>query len=65
MNSNIKNRDEIEDRYKWNLGAMYKSLEEVKQDMAKVQELLEQFKNYGGRLDNRETILEALLLQDQ
>ncbi len=65
MNSNIKNRDEIEDRYKWNLGAMYKSLEEVKQDMAKVQELLEQFKSYGGRLDNRETILEALLLQDQ
>lgn len=65
LNSNIKNRDEIEDAYKWNLATMYGSNEEVAKDMAQIKELLEHFKGCSGRLDNKEVILEALYLQDR
>lgn len=65
MNSNIKNRDEIEEQYKWNLGSMYKNADEVKQDFAKIKEMLAQFMGYQGKLNNKETILEAMLLQDK
>ena len=65
MNSNIKNRDEIEEKFKWDLNVMYKSAEEVKQDLTKIKAYLEQFKQYQGKLNNKETILEALVLQDQ
>ena len=50
MNTNIKNRDEIEEQFKWNLSTMYKSVEEVKQDMKKIRDLLNQFKGYQGKL---------------
>ncbi|ABO50967.1 oligopeptidase F, Metallo peptidase, MEROPS family M03B [Desulforamulus reducens MI-1] len=65
MNTNIKNRDEIEEQFKWNLSTMYKSVEEVKQDMKKIKDLLNQFKGYQGKLTDKETLLKALLLQDQ
>lgn len=65
LNTNIKNRDEIEEQFKWNLGTMYKNADEVKQDLEKIKELLEQFKGYQGRLTDKETILEALQLQDR
>ncbi len=65
MNTNIKNRDEIEEQFKWNLATMYKNADEVKQDLAKIKELLEQFKGFQGKLNNKETILQALQLQDR
>ncbi|AEF94693.1 oligoendopeptidase F [Desulfotomaculum nigrificans CO-1-SRB] len=65
MITNIKNRDEIEDKYKWDLGAMYKDPAEVDQDLARIKELLEQFKGFSGKLNDKETILQALILQDQ
>jgi len=65
MNSNIKNRDEIEEQFKWDLRVMYKSAEEVKQDLLKIKTQLEQFKQYQGKLTNKETIWEALVLLDQ
>ncbi|MEG6521253.1 oligoendopeptidase F [Desulfotomaculum sp. 1211_IL3151] len=65
MNSNIKNRDEIEEQFKWDLRVMYKSTEEVKQDLLKIKTQLEQFKQYQGKLTNKETIWEALVLLDQ
>ncbi len=65
MNSNIKNRDEIEEQYKWNLNSMYQSSEEVLKDLALVKELLEKFTDYQGKLTNKDTLLEALLLQDR
>ena len=65
MNSNIKNRDEIEEQYKWNLNTMYQSSEELEKDLADVKKLLEKFMGYQGKLNNKETLLEALLLQDQ
>ncbi|MEW6696316.1 MAG: oligoendopeptidase F [Bacillota bacterium] len=65
MNTNIKNRDEIEEQYKWNLAAMYKNTEELKQDLGKIRELMEQFKGFQGKLNNKEAILQALMMQDQ
>ncbi|GAB6180121.1 oligoendopeptidase F [Desulfotomaculum defluvii] len=65
MNTNIKNRDEIEEQYKWNLKSMYQSVAEVKQDLSKIKTHLEQFMGYQGKLNNKENVLEALLLQDQ
>ncbi|AQS59872.1 oligoendopeptidase F [Desulforamulus ferrireducens] len=65
MNSNIKHRDEIEEQYKWNLTTMYQSPEEVEKDLALVKELLAKFMGYQGKLGDQDTLLEALLLQDQ
>ncbi|RYD04155.1 hypothetical protein N752_16385 [Desulforamulus aquiferis] len=64
MNSNIKNRDEIEDIYKWNTANLYKDSEEAAKDMQFIRDLLEKFHGLSGKLSNKETILEALLLQD-
>lgn len=65
MNSNIKNRDEIEEQFKWNLTTLYASPDEVAQDLDLIRQLLVEFEGLRGKLNNKEDILQALLLQDR
>ncbi|MBO5375297.1 MAG: oligoendopeptidase F [Bacilli bacterium] len=44
--SEIKNRSEISNEYKWDLTAIYKSLEDLKKDEKKVQKLIDELPKY-------------------
>lgn len=58
-------RNEIDDRYKWNIDAMYDSREKWENDMAKSLELAENYTAYRGRLtENADTLLAALKDKD-
>lgn len=58
-------RNEIDDRYKWNIDAMYDSREKWENDMAKSLELAENYTEYRGRLtENADTLLAALKDKD-
>ncbi len=59
-------RDEIDDRYKWNLAAIYHDEQTWEQDFAKVKELASELAKYEGTIaKSSEQLLEVLLLQEK
>lgn len=57
----IPAREEIPEKYKWDLSAIYKSDEEWEEDYKQVEMLMPQFLNYQGRLNDSAEILAACL----
>ena len=53
----IAKRDEIEQKYKWDLSKIYKSLEEWEQEYNEVNNMLTQFEQYRGRINKSSDIL--------
>ncbi|UWG46537.1 Oligoendopeptidase F [Halanaeroarchaeum sp. HSR-CO] len=63
--SRVPERDEIDDRYTWDLEAIYETEEEWEDDFESVQERLADLSDYEGRLTrDGETLLSALELRD-
>ncbi|WP_010246499.1 oligoendopeptidase F [Acetivibrio cellulolyticus] len=62
MNSKaLPKRDEIDEKYKWNLGDMYQSIDKWENDLKTVKQLIEQIVKYKGTLVNGpEILLECL-----
>ena len=58
--SKIKKREEIDDKYKWDLSKIYKNNEEINNDIKKVKELANDFLKYKGKLvQDSNTLLKA------
>ncbi len=53
----IPQRSEIEDKYKWNLGIIYPSIQSWELDFEYLKNNYKQIENYKGRLDESGTIL--------
>ena len=45
----LRQRDEIDDRYKWNIAAMYADEDEWEKDFKEAGEMAEAFAEYSGR----------------
>jgi oligoendopeptidase F len=59
-------RQEIQQKYKWDLESVYADDAGWEKDFAKVKELSEQIKGYSGRLgEGAKTLLECLKLRDE
>ena len=58
--SKIKKREEVDDKYKWDLTKIYKTNEEISSDLKKVKELAKDFLKYKGKLvQDSATLLKA------
>ena len=58
--SEIKNRNEIADKYKWDLSSLFKSDEDFEKALSSIDEEIEELTKYQGTLNNADTILEYL-----
>ncbi|MBQ4343898.1 MAG: oligoendopeptidase F [Erysipelotrichaceae bacterium] len=56
----VKERSEIENKYKWNLSSLYESDEAWEEDLKKVDEAAMKVAAYQGKLNSVETVLECL-----
>lgn len=65
MGYNFKSRDEIDQKYKWNLEKVFSSDEELQKKIEEIESLTEKFKTYKGRVsESADTILEILNLYE-
>ncbi len=61
----LKAREQIDNKYKWNIEAMFPSEDQIEQDIASVLTQTESFKNFAGHLtESSETLLRALRERD-
>ena len=61
----LRQRDEIDDRYKWNIAAMYADEDKWEKDFKEAGEMAEAFAEYSGRLgEGAEVLLSALQDRD-
>ena len=56
----MKNRSEIEEKYKWDLTKFCKNDDEFYKRLEKVDNQIKSFKKYEGKLSNESLILECL-----
>lgn len=54
----MKDRLDIEYRYKWDLKDIYSSIEDWRQDLDKLKQMLPNIEKYRGRLGDKDTLLE-------
>ncbi len=54
----MKERNEIDENYKWNLKDIYNSENELQEDLIKVKQSIEKLENFKGKLNNKEKCLE-------
>lgn len=65
-NKNLKNRNEIEEKYKWNIEKMYSSKALWEEDIKKAENLSKEFLKFQGNLtDSSKTLHEALEIRDK
>ncbi len=66
MSKDIKSRDNIEQKYKWDIESMYPNEKLWKDDLDESQQLCERFVKLQGRvLENSDTFFEALSTKDK
>ena len=66
MGKEIKTRDQIDQKYKWNINDMYSEEEQWKLDYKAVEEKAEDFAKYSGKLgDSSQIFLAALQQKDE
>lgn len=63
--SELKKREEIDDKYKWKIDKVYKNIEEWEKDFEKVKKEAIKLQDYSKKLNNGETILEYLKLNEK
>lgn len=62
----LRQREEIDDRYKWNIAAMYGDEKEWEKDFKESEKMAEEFSAYSGRLSGgAEVLLSALRDRDK
>jgi len=62
---NLRERSEIDERYKWRLEDIYKNEELWEEDYRKVKELLKEIVKFKGKIRTSKDLLEVLKLNDQ
>ena len=55
--SKTKKREEVSEKYKWDLSKIYSSEEEINNDIEKIKELTEDFLKYKGKLTESSGLL--------
>lgn len=66
MGKELKKRDQIDQKYKWNIEDMFPDESLVEAKMAKIMEMTEKFKEYEGHVtESAETLLQALKDNDE
>ena len=66
MGKELKKRDQIDQKYKWNIEDMFPDESLVEAKMAKIMELTEKFKEYEGHVtESAETLAQALKDNDE
>ena len=66
MEIKIKERSEIEEKYKWDLKLMYESTLEWEKDFEILKEKVSKFLNFKGKLlKDSKTLLQALQCKDE
>lgn len=63
--SELKKREEIDDKYKWKIDKVYKSIEDFEKDFEEVKKEAVKLQDYSGKLTNGEAILEYLKLNEK
>ena len=63
--SELKKREEIDDKYKWKIDKVYKNIEDFEKDFEEVKKEAVKLQDYSGKLTNGETILEYLKLNEK
>lgn len=63
--SELKKREEIEDKFKWKVDKIYKSLDDWERDFEDLKKEAVSLKDYSGKLNTGEKILEYLKLNEQ
>ena len=58
--SDLKKREEIDEKFKWNVDKIYKNIEAWEKDFEDVKKEAVKLKDYSGKLINGEKILEYL-----
>ncbi|EQH91916.1 oligoendopeptidase F domain protein, partial [Clostridioides difficile F249] len=54
-------RSTIEEKYKWKIDKMYSSKEEIEKDISKVKNLIQEVKEYKGKLsESKENLYKVL-----
>ncbi len=62
----VKDRNQIEEKFKWNLESMYENDEKWEEDFQIVKKLIEQIKQYKNRVgESGKTLLEVLELESK
>ncbi len=62
----LPKRDEIDDKFKWNLGDMYQSIDNWENDLKAVKQFIKQIVKFKGTLSQKpETLLECLKLSNE
>ena len=62
--SELKKREEIDEKYKWKVDKVYKNIEEWEKDFEELKKEAVKLKEFNGKLNNGETILEYLKLNE-
>ncbi|HBT50472.1 MAG TPA: oligoendopeptidase F [Caldanaerobacter subterraneus] len=62
---NLRERSEIDERYKWRLEDIYENEELWEEDYRKVKELLKEIVKFKGKIKTSKDLLEVLKLNDQ
>ena len=63
--SELKKREEIDEKYKWKVDKVYKNIEEWEKDFEELKKEAVKLKDFNGKLNNGETILEYLKLNEK
>lgn len=63
--SELKRREEIEEKYKWKVDKIYPSIEAWEKDFEDLKKEAVKLKDFSGKLNNGETILEYLKLNEE
>lgn len=59
------NRTSIEDKFKWNIDTMYQTPESIKQDIDKVNSIIEELKGYKGKIESSKENLYKVLSESE
>lgn len=60
----IKNRDEVDSKYKWNIEKVYKNIDEWEKDFKLLKEKAPRLKEFSGKLKEADKLLEFLKFQE-
>lgn len=61
----MKKREEIDEQYKWDLSILCKDNQEFYERISKINDFLPKIKAFEGKLNNKDTILEYLKLDEE
>ena len=64
-NNGMKTREQIEEKYKWDLSNYFASMQEWDNEFESIKPLYQQLATYEGKLGDDETLLECLNLENQ